>query len=268
MNFTVSLIISTYNRPDALQKVLDSVAQQQLMPLEVLIADDGSTAATRQMIESIKLPVPLHHVWQEDTGYRLATIRNRSAAQARGDYLIFIDGDCILRPDFIKNHMKLAEPGWLVAGHRLLLSETFTAQVLQAKQTLASFPQLVQAYVSGGLNRLAPLLNLPDSHWRRRKPKHWPMARGCNIAVWRDDFRQVNGFDERFNGWGYEDSDLAVRLIRAGIGCKSGRYATGVFHLWHKENDRSRERDNHTLLQATLNGDYTQAKLGLDQYNG
>ncbi|SDZ78645.1 Glycosyltransferase, GT2 family [Thiothrix caldifontis] len=266
MTVAVSLIISTYNRLDALKAVLDSVTRQQVYPLEVLVADDGSTQETAEYLKSVTLPCALLHIWQVDDGYRLATIRNRAAVQAQGDYLIFIDGDCVMRPDFIANHLRLAEARWFVAGHRLLLSEPFTQQVLQAEASLLTFPRLLQARLSGGLNRLLPLLSLPDGHWRRRKPTDWRLARGCNLGVWREDFIAVNGFEERFNGWGYEDSDFAIRLIRCGVHCKSGRFATGVFHLWHRENDRSRERTNHALLQASLVSSQTRAELGLSQY--
>ena len=263
----LSLIITTYNRPDALKIVLNSVTNQQMLPTEVLIADDGSDDSTAVLLQKLQLPFPTKHIWQEDQGFRAASARNRAVAAATGDYLVFIDGDCLLRPNFIQQHHQLAAQNWFVAGHRLLLSASYTQQLLAFPITPPiSLLQAIQARMRGNLNRLLPLLTLPDSQWRLHRPQRWQAARTCNLGMWRDDFVRVNGFDERFNGWGYEDSDLAVRLIRAGVGCKDGRYATGVYHLWHQENDRSRERDNHQLLQATLNGDYTRAVIGLDQY--
>lgn len=267
MNFSTSLIITTYNRPDALKAVLDSVACQQILPLEVLVADDGSQADTTQLLQTTQLPCPLHHVWQEDQGFRAASARNRAIAEAQGKYVIFIDGDCVLRPNFISAHQQLAAPGWFVSGHRLLLSETYSQRVLQqliAIQHLSSATWVKNRF-QGNINRILPLITLPDGRWRCYNPTRWEAARTCNLAVWRDDLLRINGFDERFNGWGYEDSDLAVRLIRAGVRSKDGRYATGIFHLWHQENDRSRERDNHALLQNSLNGKHIRAEIGLDQ---
>lgn len=263
----VSLVIATYNRVDALQAVLQSVMRQTVLPSEVLVADDGSRPDTAAAISALAadFPCPLRHVWQEDRGFRLASIRNRAVTQAQGDYLIFLDGDCLLRPVFIANHMRLAQTGWAVAGQRVLLSAAYTQAVLAGKADV-SWSALLRGRWRGDVNRLLPLLTLPDGAWRRLQRLRWQLLRGCNIAVWRSDFMAVNGFDERFNGWGYEDSDFAIRLIRAGVGIKNGRFATAVLHLWHKENDRSHEHANHALLQETLHGSHTRAVLGVAQY--
>jgi GT2 family glycosyltransferase len=91
-------------------------------------------------------------------------------------------------------------------------------------------------------------------------------VRTCNLGVWRADLTRVNGFDEVFEGWGYEDSDLAVRLINSGVRRKEGAYATGVLHLWHRENDRRAEGENWERLQRRIRERATRAERGLDQY--
>ena len=101
---SISVVVTTFNRPDALHLVLAALTQQTLLPNEVIIADDGSTEETRQLIVQLKttLNYPIKHVWQADEGFRAAKIRNQAVLQANYDYLIFLDGDCVPFPDFIE----------------------------------------------------------------------------------------------------------------------------------------------------------------------
>ena len=268
----VSIIVSTYNRPKALATVLNGLAVQTEMDFEIVVADDGSASATADVIEGYqrRLAAPLRHVWQEDRGFRAAAARNRAVSQAQGDYLIFLDGDCIPRRHFIAAHRQLAEPGWLVAGNRVLLSEALTRQVLQQEWPVDDWSWRLwwPRWRRGEINRLFPLLALPDGCWRKLKPYRWRGARTCNLGVWRQDFERVNGFDEGYQGWGHEDADLTVRLIRAGVRRKSGQFATAVLHLWHPENNRVRLTDNERRLAAVISGDHIRASPGLDQYAG
>ena len=252
----ISVIVTTYNRTDALQAVLDGLANQSDSDFEVIIADDGSGDDTRTLVETAAagFPVPLVHVWQEDRGFRAGAARNRAAERARGDYLVFVDGDCIPRPDFIARHRALAEGGWIVAGNRILLSEQFTSQALCERIPLHTWSNAAwkAAQCRGDINRVLPLLHLPLGPLRKLAAHRWQRVRTCNLAVWSDDFRRVRGFDETFEGWGFEDSDLAVRLLNAGVRRKEGAFATGVLHLWHRENDRRHEGRNWELLQQRI----------------
>jgi glycosyltransferase involved in cell wall biosynthesis len=266
----VSVIVTTYNRPDALTAVLRGLANQSDRHFEVLVADDGSTADTTQQLQAMAhgFPVPLVHVWQEDAGFRAGAARNRACAQATGDYIIFIDGDCIPLPDFVTQHKLLAEHGWFVAGNRILLSEAFTAQALTQTMPLhqRSKLQWLKDRWLGRINRWLPLIHMANGTWRKRSPQRWQGARTCNLAVWRKDFFNVNGFDEAYAGWGHEDADLAVRLIRMGVQRKDGRFGTAVLHLWHRENDRSHLQENQQRLEHILSGQRVQAQQGLNQY--
>ncbi|MFM2240320.1 MAG: hypothetical protein RJA69_1694, partial [Pseudomonadota bacterium] len=249
-----SVIVTTYNRPDALEAVLRGLAAQEDQDFEVVVADDGSTADTAQLIQTLAndYPVPLRHVWQEDQGFRAGAARNRACAQANGDYWIFLDGDCVPLPDFIGEHKRVAQAGCFVAGNRVLLNDTFTHHALTQQLPLHTRHRgqwLVDRLV-GRINRWLPLLHLADGAWRLRSPARWQGARTCNLAVWREDFVAVNGFDESYAGWGHEDADLAVRLIRQGVRRKDGRFATAVLHLWHRENDRSQLEENVQRLDA------------------
>lgn len=264
-----SAIVTTYNRPDALAAVLRGLAAQTDRDFEIRIADDGSTEATRALLERLTptLPVPLTHVWQEDRGFRAAAARNRAAAGARGDYLLFLDGDCIPRPDWIAAHRRLAEGGWMVAGNRILLSRELTAQALAGEWPLHAWSaaQWHEQRARGGINRTLPLHTLPLGPLRKWGARRWQRVRTCNLGVWRATFERVNGFDEDFIGWGYEDSDLAIRLLKAGVRRKDGAYATGVLHLWHAENPRAQEPDNWQRLQARQRDDVVRAARGLAQ---
>ena len=252
----ISVIVTTYNRLDALQAVLDGFAAQSDRDFELIVADDGSRDDTLERVEiaAIGYPVPLIHVWQEDRGFRAGAARNRAAERAQGDYLVFVDGDCIPRPDFIARHRALAERGWMVAGNRILLSEQFTSQALREGAPLHAWSTAdwKAAQRNGDVNRVLPLLHLPLGPLRKLAARRWQRVRTCNLAVWTDDFRRVRGFDETFEGWGFEDSDLAVRLLNAGVRRKEGAFATGVLHLWHRENDRKHEGRNWELLQQRI----------------
>jgi glycosyltransferase involved in cell wall biosynthesis len=263
----ISVIVATYNREDALDAVLRSLAGQSDRDFEVVVADDGSSAATAAVIEGWngKIGRRLDHIRHEHRGFRLAEIRNRALLAARGDYCIFLDGDCIARPDFIAAHRRLAEPGWFVNGNRVLLARALTARVL--REHLAperwSLGVWFGERLRGGVNRLAALMRLPLGPLRRLKARQWRGARACNLAVWRADLDRVDGFDAEFSGWGREDSDFVVRLMRAGVRRKDGFFATGVLHLWHAEADRSSLPDNERKLDEVAAGSRIRARRGL-----
>lgn len=266
-----SIIITTYNWPAALEIVLAALNQQTEKNFEVMIADDGSHAETGELIARLQKSCffPLTHVWQEDLGFRAAKIRNKAAAKAKSDYLIFIDGDCVPRKDFVARHLKLKEINYFIAGNRVLLSPRFTKSICEKKIPLAkkNFGFWLVRRVQGDCNRVFSLLRLPGNHWRKRKPHQWQGAKTCNLAMHYADFIAINGFDERFEGWGYEDSDLVLRLIHHGIQYKSGKFATTLLHLSHEQQSRFHESNNLKLLQKTMaDPSVKTAALGIKQY--
>lgn len=269
MRELISVIVSTYDRPDALDAVLRSLARQSDRWFEVVIADDGSGPETTAVIESWRprLGAPLGHVRHEHRDFRAAEIRNRAILMSRGGYCVFLDGDCLVRSDFVAAHRRLAEPGRFVAGNRVLLSREMTQTVLggQLAPEAWPFPAWIAHYARRSINRLLPLVTLPLGPLRKLRPNAWRGARSCNLAVWRADLDRVDGFDCDYQGWGREDSDLLVRLIRAGVRRKDGRFATGVLHLWHPEADRSRFATNKTQLAELLTSDRVRAVSGLSE---
>jgi glycosyltransferase involved in cell wall biosynthesis len=240
----VSIIVTTHNRPDALAAVLSGLADQTHRNFEIVIADDGSEPDASTLAGAFGA----RHVWHPHRGFRAAAIRNRGVEASSGNYLIFLDGDCVPRPSFVERHHALAEPGWFVAGNRALLSEKATSDVLSFGGRLPGNWLLLR--LRGDLDRIGPLLTLPIP--RKMKPGKWTGAQACNLAMWRSDFDRAGGFDEAYEGWGYEDSDLVVRLIRNGIRRMDGRFSTGVVHLWHPPRDRTSSLLNFNRLQVTL----------------
>jgi glycosyltransferase involved in cell wall biosynthesis len=265
----ISVIVTTYNRVDALRAVLAGLARQSDRAFEVVVADDGSDPAAADVLPAADFGFPLRYVWHADRGFRAGEIRNRAILASRGRYCIFLDGDCIPRPDFIAVHRRLAEPGWYVTGNRVLLSRDLTVQVLAEASEPAGWglAHWLALRRSGSINRLAPLFALPLGPLRRLRPAAWRGARSCNLAVWRSDLDRVDGFDATYSGWGLEDSDLLIRLMRAGARRKDGNFATGVIHLWHPESDRSSLPQNERRLDEVARGSRVRAIQGLSRIN-
>lgn len=267
---TISVVITTYNRPDALQAVVEACFGQDDKNFEIIIADDGSSANTKDCIDGLKLrsPVPLHHVWQPDDGFRAAMARNRGTLTAKGEYIIFIDGDCIPQRDFIAQHRKLARRGYLVSGSRVLLSPALTERVLAGHIDLlqAGARDKLAYRFRGDINKVAQLLARWPDLGRHSKRFSWRRIKSCNLAVWRSDLDMVNGFDESFTGWGHEDSDLVVRLYNAGVMRKDGAFATEVYHLWHREAKRDQESSNKKLVVARAKDGTVRATTGLAEH--
>lgn len=265
-----AVIVTTYNRPDALALALEGYCAQDTLEFELIVADDGSTAETAALVADYakRAPFPVTHVWQEDHGFRAGAARNRALARTSSPYVIFTDGDCVPPVFFVRRHAMLAEKGYFVAGNRILLSEAFTAEVLEHRAPIHiwSTRRWLAAWIKREANRALPLLRLPDGAFRKRSGARWLGVKTCNFAAWRTDLARVNGFDESYSGWGLEDSDLVIRLLHSGVRHKSARFAAPVFHLWHRENDRSQLAQNQGRLDEIIASDRIAALVGLDQY--
>lgn len=267
---TAAVIVTTYNRPDALAAVLEGYLVQTSTTFELIIADDGSREDTRAVVSgyAARARFPIKHVWQEDRGFRAAAARNRALAATHADYIIFTDGDCIPQNDFVARHCHLAARRQFLSGNRVLLSEAFTREILERKSPVHEWSLLrwLNARFKGHINRWLPLVRLPEGAWRTADPQRWEGVKTCNLSAWRADLLQVNGLDEIYSGWGLEDSDLVIRLLHAGIMHKSARFSAPVLHLWHRENDRSRLAENQRLLDDLIASRRFRAQLGVDQY--
>lgn len=271
LNFKISVIVTTYNWPYALRAVLTALSlQKTTTSFEIIIADDGSTDETAQLIQRFakRCTIPIRHVWQPDQGFRAAAIRNKAIIEATGEYIVFLDGDCIPRENFIERYAQFATHKTFVAGNRILLDRMFTVTVLSETLPLHQWPlyKWIIARLSGHCNRVLPLFSIPLGKLRLLASNRWRGAKGCNLGVWKADLININGWEEKFIGWGYEDSDLVIRLIQSGVKRKDGRYSIPVIHLWHPEQDRSLEQQNWALFKSRHQNMRTQAEQGLEQY--
>lgn len=259
----ISLIISTYNFPNALRVSLESVLRQTEEPYEVIVADDGSSEETAQLIEEFRARAPfaIHHVWQPNEGFRAGTIRNKAIVRASGDYIVQIDGDIYLHPKFIADHASVARHGLFVCGSRVIVKREHTEEIFKgADPAITPFTH----GISNRKNALrSPLLSLPFRHVDGAKMNY----RGCNMAFWRQDLLAVNGYDEAYEGWGCEDHDLVQRLINHRILPLQLRHFAICYHLWHPSNkkDDSFERNNK-LLEETRRARRVRARDGLSKY--
>jgi len=265
-----AVIVTTYNRPDALAAVLEGYCSQSDREFSLLVADDGSTSETADVVDRCvrREIIPVTHVWQEDRGFRAAAIRNRAVVATGAEYIIFTDGDCVPSRHFVKAHKELAEPGYFLGANRALLSAGLTDRVIKERLPLHTWNGFdwARSWMRRDVNRLLPLIVLPDGSFRKRWPHRWEGIKTCNLSAWRKDLVHVNGLDESYEGWGLEDSDLVIRLIHAGIKHKSARFAAPVFHLWHPEQDRVALPANQQRLDRLLQSSTVRAAVGLDQY--
>ncbi len=260
---TTALIITTYNRPDALELVLETVLLQSKMPDEVIIADDGSLEPTFEVVKKYQNRIKgLQHVWHKDNGFRLAEIRNKAIAKSSCEYLIVVDGDMLLHKNFVETHCENARENYFMQGSRVLLSEAITKKSLAKKNVVFGF------FDKGITNRFntinAPVLSKVASS---EKTDHLKV-RGCNMAFWKKDVLKVNGFNEDFQGWGREDSEFVVRLLNNGVKRKNLKLVAVAYHLFHpeKKNQKEEMNANDKILQKTIEENRLWCENGIDKH--
>lgn len=261
-----TLLISTYNWPEALSLVLKSVARQTVLPDEVIIADDGSDNRTRTVIEEFQgnFPVPLYHEWQPDNGFQKTIILNKALAKAKGDYIIQVDGDVLLHNRFIEDHLRFAKPNSFVAGTRVIMNQALTKEVLQKGiLTIPFFTKGRKNFFNG--IRSPQLTSIMEKRYRTNE-KNVYYIKGCNTAYWLKDMIKVNGYNEDITGWGKEDSELSIRLYNAGVQKRYLKFGALVYHMWHREFSRDKEERNTRLMQQTIQEKQTWCNTGLNKY--
>ncbi|MBE0473023.1 glycosyltransferase family 2 protein [Rhodoferax sp.] len=266
---SVSVVITTYNRSDAFLAVMAGLVQQTDRNFEVIVADDGSREEHRRAIleSSAARELRVVHVWHPDIGFTASQVRNLGVAAAKGQYIIFLDGDCVPEVDFIVRHKALAQAGFFVNGSRVLLSPDLTQRVLAGSESVcgrSSFFWIKQRLL-GHASKLSHLLRLPDGVWRLARKFSWKGIRSCNMALWKADFERVDGFDESFVGWGHEDADFVLRLHHSGVVRKNGFCATEVFHLWHEEAKRNKASQNAKIVRERVTTGVTRSTFGYSQ---
>lgn len=264
-SFTV--VLATYERADALELVLRALAEQGEEPFEVVVADDGSGEEVATVVERWRERIDLRHVWQPNEGFRKARVLNLAALAARGDYLVFLDADCVPRRGFMRAIRKGAIPGWFLSTKRIMLRKSFSGHVLRKRPLIWRWSALgwfIRAPREVG--RPGYLLSARDRRrpWRAGQTEFAPPGLAYSlVAVFRADFERVNGYDARCqrvdDG---EDQDLAIRLRRSGLRCGWPGPASTVLHLWHSP--RSYNTGSRLpLFRRTAIDDRVQAVVGL-----
>ena len=244
----VSLIITTYNRSDALSLVLKSIEGQSTFPSEIIIADDGSHDDTREIIHKFQSSSSLKiiHSWQKDNGFRVSKSRNKAIAQSTSEYIILIDGDMILHPEFVQDHINNSQIGYFIQGNRVLLTKRATKNLLKRQNMKLSF-------LSKGIkNRKNAIYSVLLSKLFSKNKNYLHGIKTCNMSFFKKDCLRVNGFDNNFEGWGREDSEYALRLMNSGINRKNLRFNGIQFHLWHLENNRVALLKNDLILKSSI----------------
>ncbi len=258
----VSLIITTYNRPDALKCSILSIQKQSVLPDEVIIADDGSTVETAELIKKLNeaSAFPIRHSWQEDEGFQAAKARNKAIALASHEYIIIIDGDIFVHRNFVEDHLHFRRQGHYLQGSRVNLGPELTQKMI-ADDSVSIHPWTPQVINRKNTIR-APFIN----HILQSQKNNTKGTRSCNMSFWRADVVKINGFDEEYIGWGREDSDFALRLQNAGIRRKNVKFAAMGYHLFHSEESRASLTANDSKLQEAILRKKIRCKKGISQW--
>lgn len=262
LSITSSLIITTYNWHKSLELVLESVKNQSVYPSEVVIADDGSTKDTKELIDRFKqnFPIKLSHIWHEDMGFRRSAILNLAIAQTNNEYVIQVDGDCILHKYFVEDHLKQVEKNTFLYGSRVNIQENFLTTLFNNKTTEFRF-------FSKGIKNRTRNLHIPflSNHFKRKNELS-NKIRGCNLSYWRKDFCEVNGYNEDMEGWGREDSELIVRLLNNKVLGKRVRYSAILYHIPHKEKSKIQLDQNSKIQTESILQKKIWCENGMDKY--
>jgi len=273
----ISVIVPTYNRPQALKLCLLSLASQSILPYEVLIADDGSITETRDTVldlrQKLKRAFPINHIWHEDIGFRKPKILNETVRRSTGDYLVFIDGDCMAHRHFIRSHVEKSGPDAILSGKRVEIGKELTEQLLARGTILNSLTLrlLWDAFMSRS-RKVDEAIMLRNRYLRRLTHRDrigddgvW----GCNFSLYKDLFIAINGCDEDFLDGSIEDNDLGIRVLNQGKQIRSVRGLAIIFHLWHKsswsfENDKYQH--NLAILKRRIANKELVCKNGINKF--
>jgi glycosyltransferase involved in cell wall biosynthesis len=256
------LVVTTCDRPDALARVLASVGAQTLAPDEVLIAEDGTSAATEAVVRAFATGsrAPVRHLTQPHEGFRAGRIRNAAIAATGCDYVVLIDGDMLLHPGFVADHVAFARPGHYSQGVRIPLDAAATRRQLVAHSGLPG------AFDRGhvGLRRGYALRAPSMARGLRRIANAFVAVKSCNQGFWRRDLVRANGFDELMLGWGSEDKELCARLDNAGLQRQTLLFAAIAWHLAHPPAARDAAAANRARWQETVRSGRTRCERGID----
>ncbi|EAL5694862.1 glycosyl transferase family 2, partial [Campylobacter coli] len=251
---TCALIITTYNQKERLKLVLDSVKNLAFLPNEVLIADDGSKEDTARLIEEYQkdFPCVLKHIWQEDEGFRAAASRNKAINASNSEYIILIDGDMILEKSFIADHLNFARLKTILQGSRTILNENESKEILKNNDFKLAFNK--KKLKNKKNDFLACLIyNFSKTNKNFFKKSHLVKgSKTCNMSFYKSDFEAIEGFNEKFVGWGREDSEFVARFLFNNGLFRRLKFNALAYHIYHEENSKKMLESNHQIYLDTI----------------
>ncbi len=257
------LVVVTFERAEALAVALASTLRQTRAPDALMVADDGSGAAVAAVIEACaaRAPFPVQHVRQDHAGFRAGRVRNLAIAQTDCEHVVLLDGDMVLHPDFVADHLRAARPGHWTQGVRIPLDAAATRRVLQTGRTPAAWARGID------LRRRPYALHAPRAGRRlERAANAFVSVKSCNQGFWRADLLRVNGFDEDLTGWGSEDKELCARLVNVGVRRQTLVFSAIAWHLEHRPVSRAAARANRERWRETVRSGRTRCLHGIDQH--
>lgn len=267
---TASVIFSTYNSEEWLEKVIIGFSVQTFSDFEIIIADDGSREATKTLIDKLRaeISIPIIHVWQEDNGFQKSQILNKAILASTSDYLIFTDGDCIPRADFVQVHIDYREEGYFLSGGYYKLpmdiSKAITKEDIVAQncfdlpwlksQGLKSSGKNIKFLTSGLSAKILNFITPTNASWN-----------GHNSSGWKKDLVAVNGFNQEMQ-YGGQDRELGERLFNKGLKSKQIRYSAICVHLDHKRGYVNKEtwQKNYAIRANTRKNKVIKTPIGID----
>lgn len=262
MKIKVALIITTYNWPEALELVLLSVLKQSFLPFEIIIADDGSGEETKAVVDKFKnqFDTPLIHIWHEDEGFRRSAVLNKAIATSKSDYIIQLDGDCIIHENFIEDHTSSIKENTYLFGSRVNIVQDALPDVFENKAiNFSFFSKMIKKRMRNLHIPLFSKLYKPTETLSKK-------IRGCNLSYWKNDFLKINGYNEDMTGWGREDSEMIIRMMNNNIIGQRLRYKAIIYHIWHNESSKEKLDINHQIQNKAISMKLKKCKNGIDKY--
>lgn len=265
-----SVVMSTYNAEEWLEKVILGFGVQTVKGFEIVVADDGSRDATRLLIERLRkeIDIPIVHVWHEDNGFQKSQILNKAIVASNSDYLIFTDGDCIPRKDFVEVHINRREPGYFLSGGYFKLpmdisriidkkaiynQDCFDLKWLKSKGLKKKYKNIkftASGFFASFLNFITPTK---------------PTWNGHNASGWKKDLVAINGFNQEMQ-YGGQDRELGERLFNYGVKSKQIRYSAICVHLDHARGyvNEATWKKNYAIRKNTVKNKVIRTPIGID----